>query len=93
MITIRRMANVHTWLIIKRLARIISVASVLTLLVSQPGLISTPVTASEAPEPVKWSAVDIPAGGEAGGWVLAGGSDVRHLTMVADGRSRVEEHN
>ncbi len=78
------MAKVYTRLSIKRSVTIIYVVSVLTLLMSLPG-ISTSVTAGAALEPVKWSVVDIPAGGEAGGWVLAGGSDVRHLTMTADG--------
>jgi hypothetical protein len=32
-----------------------------------------------------WSQVNIPAGGEAGGWVLAEGSDVRHLALADDG--------
>lgn len=36
-------------------------------------------------EEVKWSKVNIPANGETGNWVLASGSNVRHLTMAADG--------
>ncbi len=41
--------------------------------------------AAASTDAVKWTAVSIPAGGEAGKWVLADGSDVQHLTMSADG--------
>jgi len=34
---------------------------------------------------VRWFNVNIPAEGKAGNWVLADGSDVKHLTMAADG--------
>ena len=34
---------------------------------------------------VRWSRVNIPAGGKAGNWVLADGSDIQHLTMATDG--------
>jgi photosystem II stability/assembly factor-like uncharacterized protein len=34
---------------------------------------------------VKWTKLNIPAGGVAGGWVLADGSDVQHLTVAPDG--------
>ena len=37
------------------------------------------------PDLVKWSRVNIPTDGEAGGWGLASGSDVQHLTMATDG--------
>ncbi len=33
---------------------------------------------------VKWLRVNIPTEGKAGNWVLAGGSDVQHLTMTID---------
>jgi photosystem II stability/assembly factor-like uncharacterized protein len=42
-----------------------------------------PVSASL--EPLRWTKVNIPATGEAGGWELAGGSDIRNLTRAADG--------
>jgi hypothetical protein len=38
-----------------------------------------------APDAVEWLGVDIPVEGRPGNWVLADGSDVRHLTMAADG--------
>jgi hypothetical protein len=41
-----------------------------------------PVAAS--PEPLRWTRVNIPAGGEAGNWVLAGGSNIRHLALAGD---------
>jgi photosystem II stability/assembly factor-like uncharacterized protein len=34
---------------------------------------------------VKWSEVNIPTQGKAGGWVLADGSDVQHLRLAANG--------
>ncbi len=38
-----------------------------------------------APDEARWSQVNIPAGGEVGGWLLAEGSDIRHLALAADG--------
>jgi len=40
---------------------------------------------SAAPQSLKWTRVDIPMEGAAGGWVLADGSDIQHLTAAADG--------
>ncbi len=37
------------------------------------------------PDTVKWSRVNIPTQGKSGGWVLASGSDVQHLTVASDG--------
>jgi photosystem II stability/assembly factor-like uncharacterized protein len=34
---------------------------------------------------VKWSNVNTPTQGKPGGWVLASGSDIQHLTMASDG--------
>ncbi len=42
-----------------------------------------PVVAS--PDEVRWSRVNIPTEGISGNWVLAGGSDVKYLTMAIDG--------
>jgi len=47
------------------------------------GAIVPPVSASQ--EPLRWIKVNIPAGGEAGNWVLASGSDVKHLALASDG--------
>ena len=44
---------------------------------------TSPVLAE--PDTVKWSEVNIPTQGKAGGWVLAAGSDVQHLSMAANG--------
>lgn len=41
-------------------------------------------TGASTAEP-RWTRVEIPAEGEAGGWTLADGSDVRHPTLAADG--------
>ena len=48
-------------------------------------LLITGNAAVASPEAVKWTRVNIPAEGSAGNWVLAGGSDIQHLTMAADG--------
>lgn len=59
---------------------------VLVLLVSLFGSISTHnLSAAATPVEVKWSRVNIPTEGETGNWVLASGSNVRHLTTAADG--------
>ncbi|MFC2020887.1 WD40/YVTN/BNR-like repeat-containing protein [Chloroflexota bacterium] len=57
----------------------------LTLALSLPGFISTTSPAEAAANEVEWSRVNIPSGGEAGDWVLATDSDVRHLAMAKDG--------
>jgi photosystem II stability/assembly factor-like uncharacterized protein len=44
---------------------------------------ASPVLAE--PDSVKWSNVNIPIQGKSGGWVLASGSDIQHLTMDSDG--------
>ena len=44
---------------------------------------TSPVLAE--PDTVKWSGVNIPTQGKAGGWVLAAGSDVQHLTIASNG--------
>ena len=45
-------------------------------------LLASPLLADDE---VKWTEVPIPAPGKAGGWMLAPGSDVQHLTLAADG--------
>jgi len=57
----------------------------LLLLLSLLGPISPISLAVASPDTVKWSTVNIPTEGKPGNWVLADGSDVRHLTMAADG--------
>ncbi|MDD5127604.1 MAG: hypothetical protein PHR43_05890 [Dehalococcoidales bacterium] len=44
-----------------------------------------PSSASAEVEGNKWLRVNIPAEGPGGNWMLAGGSDVQHLTIGADG--------
>lgn len=65
-------------------SKIIFATLALTLLLSLPGLPS-PNRLAAAPDEGRWSRVNIPTEGEAGNWVLASGSNVRHLTMAADG--------
>jgi len=60
---------------------ILTIISVINLLLL--GTTTTPVEAGM--DEIDWSRVNIPRGGEAGNWVLAGGSDVNHLTMANDG--------
>jgi hypothetical protein len=47
-----------------------------------PHLAGTEVAASDE---VKWRRVNIPAEGDAGDWMLADGSDVKHLAAAPDG--------
>jgi hypothetical protein len=42
-------------------------------------------TLSANPSALRWTRVDIPTEGEAGGWTLANSSDIKHLTAAADG--------
>lgn len=57
------------------------------ILILLPGLCLAPPAGravADVEEP-RWSRVNIPAEGEAGGRVLAGGSDIKTLAMAADG--------
>ena len=54
----------------------------LLLLLSQL-VLATPATADTVT--VKWLRTNIPTEGKAGGWVLASGSDIEHLTRAVDG--------
>jgi len=54
------------------------------ILVAVLSLLS-PNLAVATPDEVKWSRVNIPAGGKRGDWVLASGSDVQYLTLGIDG--------
>ena len=42
-------------------------------------------SAATAQDELRWLQKNIPAHGEAGGWVLAEGSDIEQLTIAADG--------
>ncbi len=59
------------------------IASALGLLVILLLIPTSPVFAD--PDTVKWSRVNIPTQGKAGGWVLASGSDIQHLTIASNG--------
>jgi len=51
-----------------------------------PALLTCALPAgTAAQQEVEWRRVNIPAEGESAGWVLAPGSDIRHLTRAADG--------
>ncbi len=56
-----------------------------TLLLGMLGIISIPNPATPTSAQVKWSAVNIPAEGDTGNWVLASGSNVQQLAMAIDG--------
>ncbi|MCX6010851.1 MAG: hypothetical protein NT134_01060, partial [Chloroflexi bacterium] len=47
------------------------------------GLLGSAVTVSAEPDMAEWSGVNIPAEGRAGGWGLAPGSDLAHLSLAA----------
>ena len=55
------------------------------MLLSLAGMLTPLSPALSAPDEVAWSPVNIPTEGPSGSWVLARGSDVRHLAMAADG--------
>jgi photosystem II stability/assembly factor-like uncharacterized protein len=57
---------------------------IIILLLSLNAFIPNPIV-SASPEASRWTRVNIPAEGAAGGWVLADGSDIQHLTASADG--------
>ncbi len=63
-------------------ARLILVSGLISLL-GFPAI--SPAPASAADDAVVWTKVNIPTQGEAGGWGLADGSDIRHLTAAPDG--------
>ncbi|GAH49613.1 unnamed protein product, partial [marine sediment metagenome] len=60
-------------------------AIILILLLSLFGSITQATPVFSVPDAVKWSRVNIPTEGHSGGWMLASGSDVKHLTMATDG--------
>jgi photosystem II stability/assembly factor-like uncharacterized protein len=68
---------------IKYYARFVTFCTfVLLLLFAGTGIFPSPKAAAAAE---KWTAVNIPAEGAAGGWTLAAGTDLKHLTAAADG--------
>jgi len=66
-----------------RLAAVLTLLGLLSLIWTQYW--TTPATTSAISEGVGWASVNIPAGGEVGGWVLASGAKPRHLTIAANG--------
>ena len=58
---------------------------VLLLLVSLFFPIFTEPAAASSDDEVRWARVNLPAEGKAGNWVLADGSDARHLAVAVDG--------
>ncbi|MFC1939429.1 WD40/YVTN/BNR-like repeat-containing protein [Chloroflexota bacterium] len=65
--------------------KVLPAALALALLLSLPGTISVSGEAASALDEVKWCRASIPTEGETGDWVLASGSNVRHLTRAVDG--------
>jgi photosystem II stability/assembly factor-like uncharacterized protein len=74
-------SNAHN---VKITCPVISVTIIIILLLSLITTNPTPTLAA-TPEALKWTKVNIPAKETAGGWVLADGSDIQHLTAAADG--------
>ncbi|MDD5338889.1 MAG: hypothetical protein PHG35_05715 [Dehalococcoidales bacterium] len=73
------MSNAYS---IKFVYHVLSITIVICLLF---GFVTLYPATALAATPAKWSKVNIPSGGLAGGWVLAGGSDVKCLTAAIDG--------
>ena len=61
-----------------------ALAVALTLALSSVVSVFAGNRAAASPEEAKWTSVNIPGSGEAGGWVLAPGSDVKRLTTASD---------
>lgn len=68
---------------IRHMAKYISLSLLVVLLLSPVFVWSQGTTVSA--DDVKWSRVNTPAEGGAGNWVLANGSDIKHLAMSANG--------
>jgi photosystem II stability/assembly factor-like uncharacterized protein len=78
---IRHVSNKHN-VLIARFA--VSVTIISTLLLSLAAT-NPAATLAATPGTLKWTKVNIPTEGTAGGWVLASGSDIQHLTAATDG--------
>ena len=48
------------------------------------GLLGLTLTAHAEPDVLEWSEVNIPTDGKPGGWQLASGSDIQHLSLALD---------
>jgi hypothetical protein len=68
----------------KLFVRFISFVTIVTIALSTI-LAFTASPLSAASEAARWTALKMPETGEAGGWVLAPGYDIRYLTGAADG--------
>ncbi len=86
---IRRMANNR---LPRRLSRELCILFVKLILVSILAAFSFISLAEASPEAIKWMKVNIPTESEAGDWILADGSDVRHLTAALDGTLYASGH-
>jgi len=62
---------------------VVTLVTILLLSLFNPAIPTGETSASS--NLVKWFNVNIPTEGKAGNWVLADGSDIKHLTLVADG--------
>jgi len=63
----------------------VRLAARLFLLLGIASIITRASPVSSAPDEIEWSRVNIPTEGVPGGWVLARNSDIKHLTITADG--------
>lgn len=48
-------------------------------------ILAVPLPLNASTDAVRWSPVNLPSEGQSGGWVLAKGSDILHLTRAGDG--------
>ena len=60
-------------------------AKVIALGLLLVGLLGLTLPASAEPDILEWSEVNIPTDGKPGGWQLALGSDIQHLSLATDG--------
>ena len=69
-----------------RIARpVISIIIIIIIFLLNPIPIIPQPKLAATPEAARWTGVNIPAGGAAGGWTLANGSDIQQVTIAADG--------
>ncbi len=79
---IRHVSNEHN----ARFTLFVTSVTIITIILLLNFIVLKPYPVlSATPQSLKWTRVDIPMEGAAGGWVLADGSDIQHLTVAADG--------
>jgi len=77
-------AIVTVWKYLKKVPEILYII-ILSVFLFGLTVIPANIQVTATPDVNTWSSLDIPEDGEAGGWVMADGSDIRHLIITDDG--------